>query len=58
MNYLFIFHRNKTSFINDITVFTYNDDGTKCDGHGVTEEVSKSLSEDRKDGIIFQISRR
>lgn len=26
-----------------ITVFTYNDDGTNCDGHGVTEEVSKSL---------------
>jgi len=35
-------------------VFTYNHDRIRCDNHNITEEVSKSLSEDRKDGTIFK----
>lgn len=48
VNRLFIFHRNE-SFINNIIVLIYTMTGYIV---LITEEVSKSSSEDRKDNIF------
>lgn len=36
-----------------ITAFTYKHERIHCDSYNVTDEVSKSLSEDRKHGTLF-----
>lgn len=55
VNYLFVFHLSKISFTNNNSFYLETCDDTVwqlCFTECFTEEVSKSLSEDRKHDII------